>query len=171
MVFKPSLVAPALLIVAIPFLSGGCSSTGTGPDCGDKTIPPLQFEKVTIEEGIWGQLSNWVGNFMPSTTCTGGSVSAVQRTVLIFEATPDSLTTQSFMGFFLEVRSELVDSVSSDPTGFFEIALPPGTYSLFVREDSLLWANRFKDGIVNPIVVIDGQITSVEVRIDHSMVI
>ena len=49
-------------------------------------------------------------------------------------------------GFFSEVRTLVIDSVQSDPAGFFEIALPAGRYSLFVREDSLFYAKSWAPG-------------------------
>jgi hypothetical protein len=93
----------------------------------------------------------WRGNFDPSYGCGGGKVKPVERLILIHDVAiwpddvviPDSPPSQSF---FAEVRTPVVDSVRSDSKGFFELALPAGRYSLFVREESHYYASNWAPG-------------------------
>jgi len=88
-----------------------------------------------------------------------GTITPVARMVLVYEATPDSMVEHPLpsSAFVRRVRTQLVDSTRSDTTGFYQLALRPGTYSLFVRTDSLLYANRWDgappSGIVQPATV------------------
>ena len=84
----------------------------------------------------------------PSYGCGGGKVRPVERLILIHDVAlwPDDVVISDSplsQSFFTEVHTPVVDSVRSDSEGFFEIALPAGRYSLFVREDSLFYARSW----------------------------
>lgn len=150
---------------------GGCGILDPIFGCGNDKAPRLQNEKVTISEGVWGQLRYREGNFMPGSGCTSGRIMAVQRTVLFYELTPDSLVTRPLHDPFVsEIQTELVDSVRSDPSGFFQVILPPGQYSMFVREDTLLYANGGDSRGIYPVTVDPGKATAVAFDIDYNAV-
>jgi hypothetical protein len=77
--------------------------------------------------------------------------------------------------FFSQVRTVLIDSVRSDPDGFFEAELPAGTYSLFVRVDSLLYANRWSaappGGLVQPATVPTNGVVRMQLDLDYNKAI
>jgi hypothetical protein len=90
----------------------------------------------------------WKGNFDPSYGCGWGKVRPVERLILIHDIAfwPDDVAISHSPvreGFFTDVHTPAVDSVCSDSEGFFEIALPAGKYSLFVREGSLSHARNW----------------------------
>lgn len=158
----------------------GCGIFGLG-DCNVEptTIPQPQPEKLTIQEGFWGQISFREGSFSPSSPelrCTApnpGTIEPVQRWVLVYEPTTGSMSTSSDVHSDLldSVSTAVVDSVWSDASGFFEIVVPPGEYSIFVREDGFLHAtlgggnNLWFPGVVTP-----GQVTELEIQIRYKSV-
>jgi hypothetical protein len=52
-------------------------------------------------------------------------------------------------------------------SGFFELALPVGRYSLLAVEDSLLYANWYDDEAVAPVEVSEGRVFELVVDIDY----
>ena len=137
------------------------------PDCETK-YPPLSRGSARITEGVFGDVWFWQGDFMP--VCPTGIVRPVMREVLFYELTGlDSVVWTSPGGFYTEVKSRLVGSTRSNTRGFFEIDLPPDTYSVFVREDSLLYSNHFDgDRHVFPVVVKQGGVTRIRVHITYA---
>jgi hypothetical protein len=112
-------------------------------------------KKISITEGIWGTLVKTEGDCMPTidwenTTC---KQYPVKREILIYEYTKMDETIYEFTKFF-EIHTKLVATTTCDEEGFFELALEPGKYSVFVREDEYLYANLFdgQGGIV-PVTV------------------
>jgi len=158
--------------MAALLLSGpmhGCDFVEHIFGCDGDSRVPLQEQRVSIDEGVWGRISFWEGNFMPGDRCTSGRITPAQRLILFFEPTPDSMVVHpAYNGAFAsEIRTSPVDSVWSDGSGFFELALPPGRYSMFVREDSLLYANGWDDQIIYPVNVTAGMRTAVSFDIDY----
>ena len=102
-----------------------------------------------------------------------GTIEPVQRWVLVYEPTTGSMSTSSDVHSDLldSVSTAVVDSVWSDASGFFEIVVPPGEYSIFVREDGFLHAtlgggnNLWFPGVVTP-----GQVTELEIQIRYKSV-
>jgi hypothetical protein len=125
---------------------------------------------VTIQQGLWGYVWFWEGNFMPG--CPTGKVSAVSRELRIHELTSwDQVDHTSRVTFYSSIHTPLVGFVRSDQAGFFEIELPPGTYSVFALEDTLYYANGF-DGFGNiyPVPVKEGEVTEIRFDIDYKSV-
>jgi hypothetical protein len=161
------------LLVCIGLLSlmgEGCSLTE--PDCGPH-YPPRNVGSVRIAEGVWGDVWFWQGDFMPM--CPTGTVKPVVREVLFYELTSmdsvvqDSVVQVGYGSFYSQVHSKLVGSTFSSAHGFFEIRLPPGTYSVFVREDSLLYSNLFDgEGHIFPVVVRKNEVTGIRFDIRYA---
>jgi hypothetical protein len=122
---------------------------------------------VTIGEGLWADVWFWQGDFMP--VCSEGTVTPVGREIRIYQvATIADVTAGPRVGSYREVQTPLVDTVQSDRFGFFEADVPPGTYSVFAVEDTLLLTNGVDDdGNVHPVVVRDGQVTSTRLDITY----
>ncbi len=131
--------------------------------------PERNDDKVTIEEGIWGDVWFWEGDFMP--VCPSGTITAVAREIRIHVLTHmDDVveTSNPYAPFYTEINTDLVATVWSESNGFFEVDMPPGQYSLFVVEDTLFYANRFDGmGHINPVEVLDNEVTEILFKIDY----
>lgn len=102
--------------------------------------------------------------------CPTGTVKPVVREVLFYELTSmDSVVQVGYGSFYSQVHSKLVGSTFSNAHGFFEIRLPPGTYSVFVREDSLLYSNLFDgESHIFPVVVRKKEVTGIRFDISYA---
>jgi len=102
--------------------------------------------------------------------CPTGTVKPVVREVLFYELTGlDSVVQVGYGPFYSRVHSKLVGSTFSNAHGFFELRLPPGTYSVFVREDSLLYSNLFDgDGHIFPVMVRKSDVTGIRFDITYA---
>ena len=103
--------------------------------------------------------------------CPTGTVKPVVREVLFYELTGlDSVVMASPGGpFYTRVMSRLVATTQSNARGFFQVRLDPGTYSVFVREDTLLYSNLFDaEGHIFPVVVRNGEATGIRFNITYA---
>ena len=137
--------------------------------CPGDRLPPRNQHRVTIGQGIWGDVWFWDGDFMPP--CPSGSVTAVSREIRIHELTSlDQVVVHPELhpAFYTEVVSSLIATTWSDSDGFFEAELDAGMYSVFAIEDSLYFANG-SDGYGNiwPIEVVDGEVSETLFHIDY----
>jgi len=155
----------SLLLIGITFLIS-CKERITQPD---PTEPPDNSHKVTIAQGVWGNVWFWEGNFMPPVEPKSASITPVVRDVYVFEAT-DHNETQPVSGgaFFSAINSELITIVRSDADGFFQVNLDPGKYSFFVMEDSLFYANEWdNEGYILSATVLQGEVTKRQIDITY----
>ena len=162
----PKFLFLILAIVPVCAVQGGCGDA-TSPVCEHTLeLPPRNAARVSVTQGLWGDVWFWEGDFMP--TCPSGSVTAVGREMRIHERASLSDVVPAGLPFFLQVNTSLVATVWSDSDGFFQAALPHGQYSVFSVEDSLLYANRF-DGLghIFPVEVKDGEVTGVTFDITY----
>jgi hypothetical protein len=149
------------LIVVATIAIGGCNDLGSG-----YRIPPDTSNQVTITQGIWGNVWFWEGDFMPGSV--SGTITPVQREVLVYEATRYDSVVFAGGGFYRAIFTKLVAVTRSNATGFYEVSLPPGKYSLFVVEDSLYYANPSDNmGHIQPGTVAANQVTKVQIDIDY----
>ncbi len=137
--------------------------------CGPVKTPERNDDKVTIDQGIWGDVWYMEGNFMP--VCPSGTVTAVAREIRIHVLTHMDDVTEgpiAYAPFYSEINTDLVATVWSGSDGFFEVELPPGEYSLFVVEDTLFYANRF-DGLghINPVEVLENEVAEILFEINY----
>lgn len=130
--------------------------------------PDRNPDQVTIDQGLWGDVWFWEGDFMPGTAT--GTVSAVAREIAVFE-----LTNQADVVYFPDgsriIHRILTDEVArtaSGADGFFQLALPPGEYSVFAVEGEGYYANLFDgQGNILPVTVTEGAVAEVLVNIDY----
>jgi hypothetical protein len=114
--------------------------------CGDMATVPIQPEmpgdQVTITQGIWGKVTFWDGDFMPTIPQNSpGSITPVEREVWIFRATRYDSVESLGGGFYKQILTQLVLKTRSNDRGFYQAALQPGKYSVFVREGLLFYGN------------------------------
>ena len=134
--------------------------------------PPDNSYKVTISEGVWGNVWFWTGNFMPSTdNSSNGKITPVIREIYIYEATrlgSVERDTVSYV-FIKSIYSHFIAKVNSDKDGFFQIALSVGKYSFFVKEDSLFFANEGDgDGYLMSAEVSENKVTKRQININYN---
>jgi hypothetical protein len=158
------LFAPAALLL-------GCSEEGHPPPSGpgpcQVDYPEHNENLVTIDQGVWGDVWFWEGDFMPP--CPTGTVTAVSRQMRIYEvAGLDDVDPAGHGSFYSAVHTPLVAIVESGDNGFFEAALAPGEYSVFALEDTLLYASWVAGGgSVSPVTVEVGEVTGVIFEITY----
>jgi hypothetical protein len=90
---------------------------------------------------------------------SGGTIKPVVREIYISRVLTeremsDAHAAQARGSFFSVIPAKIVATTSSDKRGFYQLELPPGIYSFFVKEDKAFYANSF-DG--------EGRITAFEV--------
>lgn len=163
-VAKLSLMALTLAALA------GCGGGGAGvTDYPGMQLPPDTRSQVTISQGMWGNVWFWEGDFMPRPESEPfhGTVTPVVREVLVYEPTNVSSCTGGG-GFFSAVSAKLVATAISNASGFFQVSLPPGTYSVFIKEGQLYYAYRFSgDGLVQPVSVSGGRTSKIQLDIKY----
>ncbi len=162
---KPIPFAPSgrLFVMCILMLAS-CSDLGIGPG-----RPKDTSDQITITQGIWGNVWFWDGDFMPSTSDNpSGKITHVERDVWIFEATGNDSVVGIGGGFYKRILTGLIATTRSNATGFYQVALPPGKYSVFVTEDSLYYANGHDSaGHILPGLVTANAVTKVQVDITY----
>jgi hypothetical protein len=125
------------------------------------------FTASAQKQGISGKVFWLSGNQMPS---PGNYITPQQgapREIYVYKVATLSEADQSG-AFFVSVKTELVKKTFSDIEGSFKIKLPPGEYSVFVKEPQGLFANSFdKDNKINAVVVKPGKFSWVTINIDY----
>jgi hypothetical protein len=93
-----------------------------------------------------------------------GKITAVRREVYIYEPTSMQATVPSMGNRFTKVKSRLIAKVKSRRNGFYQVKLPTGRYSVFVKDGSSLYANWFDgQGYILPITVVKDSVTKFQV--------
>jgi len=150
-----------LFIVVLSFILFDCKDHGV-------SYPPDTRNQVTISQGVWGNVWFWEGNFQPVEPT--GTITPVERQVLIYEATSLDSVSTTRGGFYREIRTRLIATTASNRTGFFQLGLPPGVYSVFVKEDSLYWQGAGNSIGIGGFRVSSGSVTKVQIDINYRAV-
>jgi len=119
------------------------------------------------KQGIKGQVYWISGNQMPRPGAKTSPQLGVQREVYIYELTY-LIDCKQEDGFFISIPTRLVIHAFTLPDGTFKIKLPPGSYSVFVKEPKGLFANLFdKNNALNPILIKEKQYSWLTIAIDY----
>lgn len=119
------------------------------------------------KQGLQGQVF-WVsGNQMPGPDAVLSPNQGAVRDVLIYELT--NITDATQIGpFFRDIKTRLIATATSRADGTFKVKLPAGSYSVFTREKSGLYANLFDGkGYINPVTIKAGQYAWKTITIDY----
>lgn len=126
----------------------------------------------TIDQGLAGEVRWLEGNLMPTISEdpeaeTEKKGEPVQRELHIYELTTmDEAKAEGT--FFHDIQSRLVQKVTSNKDGYFQVELPEGRYSVFVQEDEGLFANMFDgEGHINPVEIKKGEVTEITLEINY----
>lgn len=117
--------------------------------------------------GIKGKVEWISGNQMPGPDKPVGKTINIQREIWIYEAVSiDQVKSDGV--FFSEIPTKLVKKAKTKSTGNFKVKLPPGEYSIFIKEENGLFANRF-DGQsrISYVEIKRGKFTQMNIRIDY----
>lgn len=150
--------------ILFSFQSFNCNDAGTGP----KT-PPNNEDKVSISQGVWGNVWFWEGDFMPVIDDSPkGTITPISRQIFVYEATKfDSVETADGV-FYDKILTKRIAVLHSDETGFFQIELPPGKFSFFVKEKDRYYANgNDGNGHILPATVTTGSVTKRQIDITY----
>jgi hypothetical protein len=132
---------------------------------------PKNDEKVTISQGVWGNIWFWEGNHMPSTdeNTSTGTITPVERVIYIYEATTTAdVTAAQDASFYSKIDTALITTTSSDSDGFYEATLPPGSYSIFIKENDLFYANSFTgNGEINLVTIEQDSVQKYQIDITY----
>jgi len=111
------------------------------------TVPSLYGQR----QGLKGEVLWLSGNQMPGPGKPVAPQLGIQREIHIYKVT--TIEKEKHTGpFFTDVKSELVTKLLSKTDGSFKVKLPPGEYSVFVKEPNGLFANLVEaDGKINPV--------------------
>ena len=129
---------------------------------------PENLLAITINQGIVGRVWYWEGDFQ---CCpASGTITPVIRRILAHELThQDSVDQQGYGAFFTNIRTDLIMEVISNDSGFFQLPLSIGRYSIFVVEDTLPYANRWGlGGYIMPYEVFSDSVTQIDFNIDYN---
>lgn len=118
-------------------------------------------------QGIKGQVFWLSGNQMPGPGRNVAPNLGIKREILIYEVATKADVTQHET-FFTDIKTKLVATTLSDEDGRFKVKLPPGRYSVFVKEPSGLFANLFNTaGEINPVVVEPKKFVWMSITVDY----
>lgn len=127
----------------------------------------LSYITHAQKQGVQGQVFWLSGNLMPGPGKGASPQQGIVREVFIYNAA-NQKDNPSEDGFFKEINSTFVQKTTSAPDGSFKVKLPPGRYSVFVKEEKGLFANLFSsDGCINCITVRPKKYAWVTITVDY----
>lgn len=122
-----------------------------------------------MDQGIKGTVLWLEGNFMPGPGMDKEGEPVVRQLYIYPIMNKRELTKT---GDFYELPDqEPVKIVESNADGQFRVGLPPGSYSLFSKEEGGLYASvQDGKGNIHPIEVKEGEFTEVTFKVDYKAV-
>jgi hypothetical protein len=119
--------------------------------------------------GIQGQVLWIEGNHMPGPGKHAKPVKGVKREIWVYEPTRADQATVTDGQFYSNIQTRLIKKGRSKGSGKFYIPLPPGEYSLFIKEKQGLYANSLDgNGRIQVIKIQPGPCTVVLLQITYA---
>ncbi len=132
---------------------------------------PKKAQNGEIKQGISGNITEVKGNLMPKVGVQPPTPKPVSTTLFVYLPTNISQVTPLEPGspLYTSINSKLVASVQSDSLGRYSVALPVGSYSVFVKQGAHFFANLFDTQNNIQLVQVDsGKITPMNILINSS---
>lgn len=119
-----------------------------------------------IKQGITGRVTIQSGNYFPSPNRPTPKPKGLMTVVYVYEKTNIIQTEiKDAAPLFKLVKSKLITQTNTDSAGYFKIALPIGSYSLFVKKGNAYYANNFdKQNNINVFIVEKKKVTTVSIN-------
>jgi hypothetical protein len=119
--------------------------------------------------GIDGYIFRISGNRMPSPNLNLSPPRGIKASLYIYELTSLSQVTRvNESAFYSSIHTKLVQTVSSNDSGYFFVSLPPGEYSVFSKKDALFYANNFDgENHIAPVKVLPNKVSRIHVNLDY----
>jgi hypothetical protein len=133
-------------------------------------LSPANFYQPHAFQGIEGHVYFVTGNQMPSPDSKPSKPKGLKTTLYIYELTNlNQVKKQEHSPFYLFIATKLLKRANSDKDGHFKVSMPAGQYSIFVKKDSLFFANWF-DGNNNiaPVKVLPDSTSKINIKVDYS---
>ncbi|MDB5256662.1 MAG: hypothetical protein JWM14_1357 [Chitinophagaceae bacterium] len=156
----------SLLTASLFFLMACSSSKKGGQGSREKLIP------ISISEGIAGSVIFKQGEFDATDKLRSeeGVLYGVQRKIYIYTQTNIRAVDIAEGDFVNNVYEQLIDSMESNPEGYFERKIKPGKYSLFILENNRLYSKMDEEGFYFPVTVNKDSVSTVKLEIDYKAV-
>jgi hypothetical protein len=132
-------------------------------------IHAYKASPLETSQGIEGHVYRISGNQMPSPDRKPAKPEGISTTIYIYELTKlNQVVKQNHSPFYSAILTKLVKRTESGKDGYFKVKLPVGQYSIFVKKDSLFFANLF-DGNNNiaPVTVLPHSMTKMDIKVDY----
>ena len=117
-----------------------------------------------IRHGVHGQVRLLEGDCMPVTTPLSCRESPVSRTVFV----RDPVASGAMDGTYLREPTPLIATTTSFLDGQYEVALPPGRYSVFAEDDGREYCNAFDGEGFACLVEVGAGPVAFDITIDHA---
>lgn len=128
----------------------------------------LGVQPLYAQQGIKGKVEWISGNQMPGPDKVPGKPLPIVREIHIYEPTSPEQTASQGGLFYSGITTRLVKIIKSRKDGSFCVKLPPGEYSLFVKEDKGLFANKFdSQNRIHCITVEKGKFTTLNIVVNY----
>ena len=122
-----------------------------------------------VTQGISGIVTQSTGNQMPMKDAPQSVPRGIAATVLVYE--PTNISQVSRIGtspVYTAINTNLVASVVTDSTGAFTVALPAGSYSLFIQLGKQFYANLFDtNNNIALFTVEEGKLTTARLSVNN----
>lgn len=120
----------------------------------------------SISQGVQGQVLWFEGNRMPGVGVDLPKGKPIEREIYFFEPTSNEQVTGSGP-LYDEVNSRLIKKAKSNEEGYFQVKLPEGKYSVFVKENGKYYASVMDSQHFNPVKVEQGKVSEMSIRVDY----
>ena len=138
---------------------------------GTSCKSPQKVGESSISQGIYGTVGQLTGNQMPRIGQSPAVPKPYPTTVFFYEPTNISqvIRVNESSPLYVSINTKILASVNTDSTGAFKIALPVGTYSVFVQVGQQFFANTFDiRNNISLVSVEKGKMTEVKIVVNNA---
>jgi hypothetical protein len=126
------------------------------------------IQSLYAQQGIKGKVEWISGNQMPGPDKVAAKAQPIVRAVYIYEATTTTQATSHGGLFYTDIGTKLIKVSKSKKNGSFCIKLPPGDYSVFIKEEQGLFANGFdSNNRIQCVTVKKGEYTRLNILVNY----